>query len=296
MSDEMIVLAEDDYIRNLSVLADNANADGDSTNRVQYSNYSAETLEPISGETVLFQVTKGAAKFTNGSPTYRTVTESDGTATASLTNTTAETVTVQVTSTTAVHTPLTADVTFKKGDTFTIDSVTTEDGRVFAEGQPTVAWSGAVIKIKTKGGSGDISWFSSADSHLALVDVLTDGALFRFTSDAVNDRQYRIVAIDRQTSAMVTDTITLTDFYDSFGTQTLHELVDYNTLPSPTQLLNLYSQWGPMSNYKGWTEHTDIYWTNEGFFTLVTLINVNTGEVKTGSSIIGSHGYARLRK
>lgn len=287
--------SENDYIRVLDVLENNATADGYTTNSVQYSNFTASTLEPVSGETVLFQITKGGAKFTNGSTVLRTMTDSDGIATAQLTNTTPEVVTVKVTTSLVTNTPLTTDVTFVKGGALVINSITTEHGRIFAAGEPTIAWNGAKIKVITSGGSGSASW-SVSGPGLALDETLTNGALFRFTSDTTTSTVYEIKVEDKVTGSSGSYSFTLADFYQSFGTNTLHEFVDQQRLPTPEQLLNLYGQWGPMSNYSGWTENTDVYWTNEGFLTLVTLVNLDTGELKKGSDIIGSHGYAELKK
>lgn len=295
MNNDVTKLKDDKYTRSLDVLADNAEADGNATNRLQYSIYDTATLAGVSGETVLFRVTKGNAKFTNGTTQYRITTDSDGLALAELTDTTAETVTVSVTSTNYPSTPLTKDVTFAKGGELTITSVTTEDGRVFAEGQPTIAWNGAVIVVHLGGGSGSYTW-KVEGSGLALDKILANGAQLIFSNPAVTGITYTITATDSNTGATVSYSFTLQDFYESFGSKVLYALTDVKSLPTPSQLVNLWSQWGPMSNYAHWTDKTEVYWTNAHNLVLATVVNLDTGSEGTDLFATGTQGYAKLKK
>ncbi|ELH8609701.1 hypothetical protein Q8V93_003428 [Enterobacter asburiae] len=288
-------LKDDKYTRSLDALADNANADGNATNRLQYSIYDTVTLVGVSGETVLFRVTKGNAKFTNGTTQFRTTTDSDGLAIAELTDTTAETVTVSVTSTNYPSTPLTKDLNFIKGGKLSISSVTTKDGRVFAKGQPTIAWNGAVIIVHLGGGSGSYTW-SVTGAGLALDENFNDGAEFVFSSSVETGTAYTITATDTATQDSVTYNFILQDFYESFGTKVFYIETDVKRLPSPAQLINLWSQWGPMSNYAHWTDKTSLYWTNENNLILATVVNLDTGSEGNDIVATGTQGYAKLKK
>lgn len=288
-------LKDDKYTRSLDALADNANADGNATNRLQYSIYDTATLVGVSGETVLFRVTKGNAKFTNGTTQFRTTTDSDGLAIAELTDTTAETVTVSVTSTNYPTTPLTKDVNFIKGGKLSISSVTTKEGRVFAKEQPTIAWNGAVIVVHLSGGSGSYTW-SVTGAGLALNEILSDGAELVFSSSATTATTYAITATDQATLDSVSYSFILEDFYESFGSKVFYVGTDVKKLPSPEQLINLWSQWGPMSNYAHWTDHTQVYWTNENNLIVATVVNLDTGSEGNDLVATGTQGYAKLKK
>ncbi|CAI1247740.1 Uncharacterised protein [Serratia quinivorans] len=281
----------------LSVLTNNAIADGSSTNRVELSILDGSTLAPVQGETVIFTIDSGSALFSNGSQLYRSSTDINGACDVLLTNKIVEVVTVTALTTSG---SLSKDVTFtSNASELKISSVTTTTNKNFATGEPTTAWNGANIKLLLSGGSGSYTW--SIDGRgLAISETLSNGVILQFNNNAETAQSYLITVTDDTTSATASYTFILSDFYESYDDlRTIHSInlaSEGKYLPSPSQLQNLVGEWGPMSNY-GWTTHKEVYWTSQ--FDLLgavaTLVNVDTGVEETVLDTFYLASFAKLK-
>lgn len=270
--------SSDDNELSLGVIMNNAVADGEQKNQVQALVRSKNSLLPVPDVTCSFSVS-GDALFDNGGKSFTGVTNNEGSCFAYLTSTVAESVAVTVTI--PGNQTQTETLTFSAGEGLKIDEVSTLYDKKFSPGSPTVAWIGAQFRILVSGGNGSINWTVS-DSGLAVQKVLENGVILQFTDIATTSTNYTITGTD-QSGKTVSYSFTLEDYYVSFGSEALIETLyiegDTKYLPSPNQLHELYSQWGTMSAFPGWTEKTSKYWTNDfTIFTTATLVDVSTNQ------------------
>lgn len=281
----------------LSVVVNNAKANGVDKNQLQALVQSKTTLLPVSGITCSFSAPAGNAKFDNGGKTYITTTDNSGVCNAYLTDTIAESIPVTVTippSQTQIQT-----VTFTAGDVLRITEVSTLNNKQFSPNRPSTAWVGAQFQILIRGGSGVIDW-SVNNAGLSVHTLLRDGVILEFTGVAEVNQLYTVTGKDKKSGEIVTYSFTLNDYYVSFGSvQFIEGLLasgDSNYLPSANQLHTLYAQWGTMSQYKGWTEKTTTYWTSEfNVLTVSKLVDITTNEESTVfANLLQEYGFAKL--
>jgi hypothetical protein len=288
----------DDNELTLNVLVDNAKANGIEKNQVQALVRSKSSLQPVPNVTCYFTVPAGSAKFDNGSKAYTSQTDVTGVCNAYLTDTSVEA--VAVTATIPGNQTQIQTVTFTGGDPLRITQAATLTGKPFTSEAPTTAWIGAEFQILFSGGSGTVDW-SVNNTGLAVQDASSyEKVILKFAETAETGIRYTVTGTDRITGEVVTYTFLLNDFYVSFGSVETLDVIwtagNAKYLPSPTQLHNLYAEWGSMSDYGGWTEKDDVYWTDS--FDLVvkaTVVNVSTNE-ESVVLVPAMHyrGYAKL--
>lgn len=283
---------------NLSVITNNAKANGVDKNQVQAVVTSEKNLQPVPGITCSFSVAGGSAEFNNGSKNYIGTTDAGGVCNAYLTDTTAES--VAVTASIPEGVTQTQTVTFTGGDVLRITQAATLTGKPFTSEAPTTAWIGAEFQILFSGGSGVVDWTVN-NTGLAVQDESSyEKVILKFAETAETGIRYTVTGTDRNTGEVVTYSFRLEDFYVSFGSVETLDILwaagDTKYLPSPAQLHNLYAEWGSMSDYGGWTEKTDVYWTNS-FDLLVkaTVVNISTNQESVVLiPALNWRGYAKL--
>ena len=274
----------------LSVITDNATANGQTYNNVMASVTNPENSAPVPGANVMFTVS-GSALFSNGTTTLSGRTNSEGQFFASLSNTVVENVQVTAvsgadTATVQIHfaeqqAPLTITRVFNKNKTI-------------PRGEPTIAWHGAMLYIEAAGGSGNYEWAVTEGSDvLSVTDSHSNQATLHFESVTAQSAERTYVVTLNDGADVIEYSFTLNQYFTQFGQWEGYDVLNSDKYPPISVLQELYNQWGNMRNYEGWLPSNEVshYWSNDLDWYFPYAVNLTNGNVDW-YSLFSECGYA----
>lgn len=289
----------------LSIVDDDALANGASLNRVQALVRDVNTGLPLAGASIRFTAS-GSAKFSDsGIPSFITVTDVDGTAGAGIYDDNEGEVTVTVTLTEYPSVNDSINISFMSDYSDLKISRVWNTNKRFGVNEPSTAWPSARFIIDAAGGSGQYSWGADkSEGNVLGVSLMPttnkSSVMVEFTSD-VDYGEYTITLIDDVTKESIDYIFKISTIFETYGHSAtilgLHLSGVFDSLTSPEDLVNLYREWGDMSKYSGWTQNADWYWTHDFDFIdiLGTVINVRTGQRKVIVDLFYNAGTATIK-
>ncbi|ELY3087593.1 hypothetical protein SME02_004677 [Klebsiella aerogenes] len=272
---------------NIALFADSetAPADGVTPFRVHAVVTDAASGDVQPGIDVLFTVNKSAC-FDGQVNTMTEVTNTEGVIHMNIYNTVVETVTLVATSDDGVqNTPGTIDISFTEIAPLSIARVYNTN-KTFNDGEPTIAWTGASLRVETEGGSGDITWKIESAQGVEMIHSDNTSAEFYFTEYAEKETDGALIAIDNRTGVEVRHTFRLSHFFTSYGI-----FANRNpaiTYPELETFQKMFAEWGDIRAYENWaltsgTQTNTWYWFNEpNNQGLIDLFNGSIGYSVTG--------------
>lgn len=281
----------------LDVVSDNAQANGNSVNRVRATVTDSDTHKPLSGQAVAFSITGGSATFDNGNTSYSATTDNNGEAYASVKDKTVESVII-----TAVTGDKTATVTVHFSQEYSplkIDRIFNKN-KTFLSGQPRIAWKNAELFFSVSGGSGNYSCRGSSGISATIYDSHTVLVVFSLSDET----DCTITLTDNVTSENIKHTLHLETYYIEFGGwytfyPSMEQAygIDY---PSVQDLVSLYEEWGDMSVYPEWIpqERDGYYWASSEKAMSAPVVNLKNGHSSWRETWTGfdDGGWAVRRK
>ena len=262
-------MADNQYLVNINVVNNNAQADGKSFNQVKVICMDSIDLRPAVGLEVVFTAisVRGTAFFReNNAAVYPSVTDGIGVASANIGDTIAEDIVLKCHVKSDNTSQSSVSLTFRAATgKFEITNASNINA-TFSPGEPTIAWGGAEFVIDTQGGSGDVEWsINNIVSEITIREGAQQNAYVIIGEDP--RKEVRITARDRVTGESDMYTFYLRYFIRSDRQKHKYSdaVASFGSYMLPVAVYDqLYSQWRNLAMYFIWSTAIDeTYWTKD---------------------------------
>lgn len=246
-----------DYSIILTVTDGTASADGLDTCKVKA--FVSKDGKPAVNEMVTFSLDGNShALFSNNSSSYSWTTGADGTTSAELHNSIAETVMVSASlpNQGSIHAEP-VSVSFSAESSNLSISKVYNANKEMSLNQPVYVWNGASFSIDVKDAVGKVSAVTEASGitlnvsentvHVTMSSSISPNPIIHITDDTGTSVEYAFMA-----------SVCITSYQDS-SSWTYLDLRDLKCL-TKAEYHSLYAEWGPMGTY-GWASKP--YWTSD---------------------------------